>query len=234
MADDDNLRQEEADEQPDELLARPEAQTGEGTREDAEAVAEDEPPSPPSAPPSAEELKELREKAAERDEYLELAKRAKADFVNYQKRMEGERKRWAAFAQRDLLARLLTACDHCSVAAKSAADDCSVESLRDAITLVWSELERFLKECGVSGVPTEGSRFDPDVHEAVLVQPSTEHPDSTVLSEVKPGYVFGQQVLRPAQVVVTRRPPEEAAEPDAAECGLEKAATEDDNVGDVE
>jgi molecular chaperone GrpE len=116
----------------------------------------------------------------------------------------------------------------------SAADDSNVESLRDAIALLWSELEKFLKECGVSAVPTEGRRFDPDVHEAVLVQPSTEHPDSTVLSEVKPGYVFGEQVLRPAQVVVTKRPPEKEADVEAARSGLVEAGSEDDNGRGVE
>lgn len=187
----------------------------------------------PLPPPTPEELAELREKAAERDEYLELAKRAKADFVNYRKRMDEERRKWAALAQRDLLARLLTACDQCSVAAKSAASDCSVESLRSAIALVWSELERFLKETGVSPVPTEGARFDPNVHQAVFVQPSAEHPDSTVIDEVKPGYLFGEHVLRPAQVVVTKRPPEEDAEAgrEEAETDLEKESAEGDNSG---
>ena len=102
---------------------------------------------------------------------------------------------------------------------------------------VWSELERFLKECGVSAVPTEGARFDPNVHQAVFVQPSAEHPDSTVLSEVKPGYVFGEQVLRPAQVVVAKRPkpPHEAEEPEAGEENpLDRAETmEEDGARDT-
>ena len=159
--------------------------------------------------------------------------------MNYRKRTEEERRKWAALAQRDLLARLLTACDQCGLAAKSAGEDSSVESLRNAIALVWSELERFLKECGVSAVPTEGARFDPNVHQAVFVQPSAEHPDSTVLSEVKPGYVFGEQVLRPAQVVVTRRPAGEAGEERREETrekppeGLEEEAAEGDNDGDA-
>lgn len=213
-------------------------------REGAETVPageEEAGPSPdevPLPPPTPEELVELRKRAAERDEYLELAKRSKADFVNYRKRTEVERRKWAALAHRDLLTRLLTACDQCSLAAKSAGEDPSVESLRDALALVWSELERFLKESGVSAVPTEGVRFDPNVHEAVFVQPSAEHPDSTVLSEVKPGYVFGEQVLRPAQVVVTRRPTEEVEEEKREEVnerppeGLEKDAAEGDNGAD--
>ncbi len=172
------------------------------------------------------------ERPAERDEFLELAKRAKADFVNYRKRVDEERKRWEVMAQRDLLARLLAACDQCGLAAKSADGDSSVESLRDAIRLVWSELEKFLKETGVSPVPTAGARFDPELHEAVFVQPSSEHPDSTVVDEVKPGYLFGDQVLRPAQVVVAKRPAGEdaATEEEKGEVGLENECDEDDNA----
>jgi molecular chaperone GrpE len=207
-------------------------------REEA-AAREEEPIEKPLPPPSPEQLAELRKKAAERDEFLELAKRAKADFMNYQKRMDEERRRWAAFAQRDLLARLLAACDQCRVAARSAGEDDSAESLRNAIALVWSEIEKFLKESGVSPVETADARFDPHLHEAVFAQPSTsEHPDWTVIEEVKPGYMFGEQVLRPAQVVVSKRPPEEkAGEPaeagkEEAETGLEKESAGGDNSGD--
>ncbi len=237
MADNEDPRPEGLEESLEKELEgeRPDAPREGAETVPAEESSRDEEPLPP---PTPDELADLRKRAAERDEYLELAKRAKADFVNYRRRTEEERRKWAALAQRDLLARLLTACDQCGLAAKSAGEDSSVESLRNAIALVWSELERFLKESGVSAVPTEGARFDPNVHEAVFVQPSAEHPDSTVLSEVKPGYVFGEQVLRPAQVVVTRRPAEEVEEEKREEErekppeGLEKEPAEGDNGGD--
>jgi molecular chaperone GrpE len=182
---------------------------------------------PPAAGkvPSAEWLAELREKAAERDEYLDLLKRARADFANYQKRMGEERRRWGLMAQRDLLARLLVASDQCRLAADSAREDSSADSLRDAICLVWAEVERFLDAAGVKRMETAGASFDPEKHEAVMVRMRDDLPDASIAEEIKPGYAFGDHVLRPAQVVVSKKPkppeetPAEAEEvPPEADC----------------
>jgi molecular chaperone GrpE len=153
-----------------------------------------------------EMLADLKKKAKERDEYLDLLKRARADFANYQKRIEEERQRWEAMAQRDLLAGLLVASDQCMLAARKAREDESTDSLRDAMCLVWSEVERFLKNAGASVIPTVGRKFDPESHEAVSVTTRPDVPDSTVVAELKPGYSFRGSVLRPAQVVVSKRP----------------------------
>ncbi len=179
---------------------------GEETGEDGSTAAEAElsPPSP--RPLAAEELDELRKRAAERDEYLDLLKRSRADFANYQKRVEAERRRWGALAQRDLLARLLVASDQCRLAARKAETDTSAESLRDAICLVWSEVEKFLEVSGARVIPTVGESFNPDKHEAVSVAEREDVPDSTVVEEVRPGYEFDDLVLRAAQVVVSKRP----------------------------
>lgn len=182
------------------------------------------------APPTAEELAGLRGKAAERDEYVDLLKRTKADFANYQKRIDGERRRWGALAQRDLLARLLVASDQCRLAAEKAETDTSAESLRDAICLVWSEVEKFLQASGARLIPTVGEGFDPERHEAVSVSEREDVPDATVVTEVRPGYEFGDLVLRPAQVVVAKRPkPAEAEKPQVDGSGAE---TEGDGTAD--
>lgn len=160
----------------------------------------------PVAPPTPEELADLRARAAERDEYLDLLKRARADFANYQKRIAEDRKKWSAAAQRDLLARLMGAADHCRLSAEKSKDDNSAESLRDCIGLIWAELEKFLDSSGVKFVPTRGEPFDPHRHEAVFMQERTDLPDATVIDEIRPGYEFEGQVIRPAQVVVSKRP----------------------------
>jgi len=163
-------------------------------------------PVEPEAPPTPEELADLRARAAERDEYLELLKRARADFANYQKRIAEDRKKWSAAAQRDLLARLMGAADHCRLSAEKSKGDDSAESLRDCIGLIWAELERFLDSSGVKFVPTRGEPFDPHRHEAVFMQERTDLPDATVIDEIRPGYEFDGQVIRPAQVVVSKKP----------------------------
>jgi len=191
----------------------------------AEATSEHEAPPAPEGPPSPEELADLRKRAAERDEYLELLKRARADFANYQKRVAEDRKRWGAAAQRDLLARLMGATDHCRLSAEKSKSDDSAESLRDCIGLIWAEIQKFLDASGVKFVATSGEPFDPHRHEAVFMQERTDLPDATIVDEIRPGYEFEGQVIRPAQVVVSKKPkapePESVdnARPDGAEPG---------------
>lgn len=156
--------------------------------------------------PCGAELDELRRKASERDQLFELLLRTKADFANYQRRMEEEKKRWSAEAQRELLAKLLTASDQCRLAASGAGSDSSPESLRGAICMVWAELEKFLEGVGVKRIPAKGEEFDPAKHEAVHVEEREDLPDATIIEELVPGYEFGGFVLRPAQVVVSKRP----------------------------
>ncbi len=181
-----------------------------------------------SESPAPEEIAALRRLALERDEYLDLLKRTKADFSNYQKRVEAERLRWSAIFQRDLLARFLAAADQCRLAAVNAKEDTSAESLREAVTCVWSEVEKFMTQAGVSRMATEGERFDPHRHQAVQMMESAELPDGSVVTEVSPGYEMGEHVLRAAQVVVSKRPTSASSvEPEPP---AEEKANEGENV----
>jgi len=190
---------------PREVEARPDAR--DAAVEPAAAEA--------GAPPSPEEIAALCKLAAERDEYLDLLKRARADFANYRKRVDEERERWGLIGQVDLLSRFLTAADQCRLAADNACEDTSADSLRDAVRLVWSEVENFLSSAGVTRIPTEGERFDPHRHQAVQVVETSNAPDGTIVAEAAPGYEIADRILRPAQVVVSRRPRQPAPEPDA-------------------
>lgn len=192
--------------------------------------------------PAAEELTpahidDLKKRAREGDEYLDLLKRAKADFANFQKRVSEDRKQWAVQAKRELLAGILSAADQSRVAAERSGRDDSVESLRGALNMIWSELERFLEAAGVTAVPASGTEFDPAVHQALHVDERTDVPDATVVQEIIRGYQFAGQLLRPAQVVVAKRPkpPHEAEEPEAGEENpLDRAETmEEDGARDT-
>jgi molecular chaperone GrpE len=69
---------------------------------------------------------------------------------------------------------------------------------------VQKEFHRVLEDNGVERVRTVGEKFDPNVHEAVMVRQSPESPDGTVLEEVRPGYIFRDRLLRAAQVIVAK------------------------------
>ena len=135
----------------------------------------------------------------ERDEYLELAKRARADFENYRKRAsqqtaDAERKAKAALA-RDLI----PAIDNLERALESAPED---DPLTDGVRLVHRELTDALDRAGVSAFDPTGEKFDPSSSEALATQPSDGAEPGTVIQLLTRGYRIGDQVIRPARVVV--------------------------------
>lgn len=150
-----------------------------------------------------DEIRELRAKA---DAYLDLARRTKADFVNYQERVRREKADWSREAVADFIRDFLPALDSFSWAARFE-DPAWTESLR----LIEGEFLRKLAQHRVVPIPTEGKSFDPLYHEAVAVEETSEHPPGAILEESRRGWMIGDQVLRPAGVRVAKAP-----EPDPA------------------
>jgi len=155
---------------------------------------------PETAPPekgdiSRAELDLLRQKAAKSDEYLSLAKYAKADFLNYQDRIRREKQEWNRQALEAFLRELLPAMDGFSLARF---DD---PKLLEAMRVVEKEFLRILAKFGVSPIDTAGKAFDPLFHEAVAVEPG-----GTKLEEVRRGWTLEGRVLRPASVRIVAPP----------------------------
>jgi molecular chaperone GrpE len=155
----------------------------------------------------------------QRDEYLELARRARADFENYRRRVsadaaEAERRGRAALAKEvlpalDNLERALGAAgvdpDGAPPEGEPASREVSAHTaLAEGVALVLRELRVGLERAGVSGFDPLGESFDPQLHEAVATAPApAEQGSGVVLETLQSGYRVGEQVLRPARVVVS-------------------------------
>ena len=162
---------------------------------------------PASAVEEAEELQgdldELVRTAAQRDEYLALAQRTQADFENYRKRVARE----SVLAQErgvvKLAKELLPALDNLDRALDGADQD---DPLLQGVRLVRSELTDALARLGIESFSPAGEPFDPSLHEAMATAPQdadgTGAPSNTVVEVYQPGYRLGEQVIRPARVVV--------------------------------
>jgi molecular chaperone GrpE len=175
--------------------------------QDPEAVACTE-----GAPTKFErDLDELEAKAEKADEYLELARRTKADFENYRKRAARE----AAAAQERGVSRLarelLPALDNLERALAASGvetpegepeGDGAVHTLTSGIKLVQSELAGALARVGIEAFSPEGEPFDPQRHEAMAQQPVPGAEPGTIVEVYQRGYTLGEAVLRPARVVV--------------------------------
>src|SRR5262249_12950979 len=125
---------------------------------------------------------------------------------NYQKRAARDREQERRFAQGPLAADLLTALDNLDralAAAKQAGDN---GALAQGVGMVQSQLLDVLRRHGVTRVEAQSQPFDPNRHEAVMQQPSKEHPPGTVVQVLEPGYLLHDRVLRPARVIVSVAP----------------------------
>jgi molecular chaperone GrpE len=175
--------------------------------EGGEPSGEEDPANEQEAMEEKEEVSEAEPEAEdplaraerERDEYLDLARRAQADFENYRKRAAREAAAAGERAKSGLVRELLPIVDNLERALASAED--GEQHLAEGVKLVHSELIAVLERNGVEQFNPEGDRFDPAEHEALSVRDDGE--PGLVLDVVEKGYRANGNVLRPARVVVS-------------------------------
>jgi molecular chaperone GrpE len=152
--------------------------------------------------PTKAELEErLAEAERERDERTDDLKRVAAEFENYRKRVARDQQGLAARAHERLVKELLPVLDDLERALQAAAEHEEAQ-LEEGVKLVHRELQEALAKEGLSEIETNG-HFDPNVHEALLSQPS-EREEGAILDVLQKGYRLGDRVLRPARVVVSQ------------------------------
>ena len=143
---------------------------------------------------------------AERDDYRDRLLRATAEFDNYRKRVERERRELSEFAANEIVKDLLPLLDDFERALAAApGSDGSQASYRAGIELIHRQLVDLLRRRGVTPVEALGLDFDPHVHQAVATEVSDAHRDGEVVEEMRRGYKIGDRLLRPAMVKVASR-----------------------------
>lgn len=170
-----------------------------------EAAQEMETPAPELAP---EQLTELQARAAKADENWDRLLRVTADFENFKKRAARERTEAAQFANAALLQKLLPVLDNfemAQTAAQSAQGD-KLASLQTGIAMIQTQLKSALTESGLEEMDANGKPFDPTFHEAVSQQESADAPEGQVIQQIRKGYKFRERLLRPAAVIVAKKP----------------------------
>jgi molecular chaperone GrpE len=128
----------------------------------------------------------------ERDELKDRLLRTAAEFDNYRKRMDRERRELSEYAASDVLERALQA--------PAAADD----AVRKGVELIHKQLLDLLRKRNVRPIETTGQMFDPNFHNAVMHEASDTHREGAVIQELQRGYMIGDRLLRPAMVKVAK------------------------------
>jgi len=141
----------------------------------------------------------LKERDGLRDQLL----RAAADFDNYRKRMDRERRDMLDYAATELITEVLPVVDDLERALDQPSSP-EVAAYRQGVELVHRKMVDLLKKRGVTPVPAAGELFDPNIHEAVVHEVSDVHAEGTVTGELRRGYRLKDRLLRPAMVKVAK------------------------------
>lgn len=150
----------------------------------------------------------------ERDDLVAKLQRARADLQNYQKRAARERAELCQQVQVDTIERFLfPVIDDLERAIEAANEHGYTQDdpLFSGLAMVHQRMFELLKQYGIEVIEAHGKPFDPLYHQAVMEQPTEEHADGTILQVVSRGYVADGKTIRPARVVVAKRPQEQQA-----------------------
>ncbi|MDA2928848.1 nucleotide exchange factor GrpE [Acidobacteria bacterium AH-259-O06] len=163
-------------------------------------------------------LKTIENLGKERDENYDLLLRKQAEFENYRKRVEKEKEELRITAQAEVIRELLAILDAFEKGLRTLEEgskDSQLETYRQGYELMLKEFRSILEKFGVTEIPGTGAPFDPNVHEAVLTEMTTEYQEGEILDEYRKGYKIKGRLLRPSQVKV-------AVQPDGLSVGQEK------------
>jgi molecular chaperone GrpE len=156
-------------------------------------------PSQPDALASAEPVEDLRR---ERDDYYDRWLRKTAEFDNYRRRVERERRDQADQQVVSLMQDVLLVVDDFDRALET--EPANVDAYRKGVELIHAKLHDLLRKRGVAPIDALGADFDPNLHQAVVHEASPGHRDGEVIGELRRGYRMGERLLRPSMVKVAK------------------------------
>ena len=154
------------------------------------------------------EAEEVVEKLQQENKLLlEQLQRARADMDNYRRRVQRDEAQARRRIQIQQLREVLPIHDDLLLASNTADD--SFEQLRDGLRMILEKFDRVLSDANVEAIPSVGESFDPNLHDAMFQEETSEAPAGQILAEFERGYRLGDDLLRPARVKVAKAPPSE-------------------------
>jgi molecular chaperone GrpE len=182
------------------------AETEQTDGADSAVMQETEEQSAPDWTP--EQVEQWREQAGKAQEHWDRLVRVSADFDNYKKRAARERQEAVRFANESLLQKLLPVLDsfEMALAATNNPPGHAADALKTGVDMIQNQLRTILAEAGLEEIDATGKPFDPNWHEAVSQLPSAEVPEGNVLQQIRKGFKLNERLIRPASVVVAKKP----------------------------
>lgn len=149
---------------------------------------------------------ELQKKTEEAQKHYDQYLRSLAEVENMRKRTQREKEEYIKYAHVSIIKKLLPIIDDLNRGIKAAGQSKDFETLHKGVEMTAKNLQELLKNEGVSAIDCLGKPFDPQYHEPLMVEPSHEHPENTVIEELSKGYTLHDRVIRPSLVKVSGQP----------------------------
>lgn len=157
---------------------------------------------------------EMAEALREKEQFKRLAQRAQADLVNYRRRIESEQESLRLRIQQRIVLRFADVIDQLDAALSSHTMDNTDASWLEGITAIQKNFVNALMVEGFERFTSVGESFDPRKHEALLSTATGEYEPNTVVTDLRPGYMRNDEVVRPAQVQISMAPEEDGDDGD--------------------
>ena len=146
--------------------------------------------------------KQMEEKDQKIDEYYSQMQRLQADFENYKKRTEKDKKEYVKYANEGLIIKIIDIYEDLERALESAEDG---ENLKSGVELIYKNLKDLLGKEGLVEIPTEGEKFDPFKHEALMTENHKDYDSGSVTETLARGYTLNSKIIKCAMVKVCKK-----------------------------
>ena len=146
----------------------------------------------------------LKEAEIKAREYLEGWKRAKADHINYRKKVEGQKEELMKYCNEDLVLKILPVIDAFDLALENVPKELKGNDWVSGIIAIEDILLNVLKENNVEEIQTEGQKFNPEFHEAIEHVKDKNFKTGKIIDEVSRGFKLNGKVIRAAKVKVAK------------------------------
>jgi molecular chaperone GrpE len=162
-------------------------------------------------PEPLDPFKEMEEKVEslekEAKETHDRLLRVSAEFENYKKRATREMNDFRKFANESFIKAMLPVIDNLDRAIESSNNEKHADSsMVEGVNMTLKEILKVLEQFSVKRFDSLGNTFDPGLHQAVMQEETEEHDDNSVIKELQKGYMIHDRLLRPAMVVVSKKP----------------------------
>ena len=163
--------------------------------------------------------KDLLDAKNELTEQKDKFVRLQAETDNFRKRLSREKEEFSQYANERLFKELLPIFDNFERALEDPSND--IKSLKEGLEMILKQFSSFLEKEKVAPIEAIGKKFDPMIHEVLTSEESSEHEENTIISQFVKGYMINNRVIRPSQVVISKKPSlesEEVLTEDSEEC----------------